>query len=89
MPIPPADGTVRVPTEQVNKLRSATRRTSQLANQLLALSRADARTLQAQALQRVDLKALCEAILETPARRRHRQAHRPGPGRGAGGSVGP
>jgi two-component system, OmpR family, sensor histidine kinase TctE len=58
------DGTVRLRTEQVNKLRGATRRTSQLANQLLALSRADARTLQAQPMQRVDLKELCEAILE-------------------------
>ena len=60
----PADGTVQVPAEQVNKLRGATRRTSQLANQLLALSRADARTLQAQPMQRVELKMLCEAILE-------------------------
>jgi len=59
-----ADGTVRLRTEQVNKLRGATRRTSQLANQLLALSRADARTLQAQPMQRVDLKELCEAMLE-------------------------
>jgi two-component system, OmpR family, sensor histidine kinase TctE len=61
----PADGTVRLRTEQVNKLRGATRRTSQLANQLLALSRADARTMQAQPMQRVDLKELCGAILET------------------------
>jgi len=61
----PADGTVRLRTEQVNKLRGATRRTSQLANQLLALSRADARTMQAQPMQRVDLKELSEAILET------------------------
>lgn len=61
----PDDGTVRLRTEQVNKLRGATRRTSQLANQLLALSRADARTMQAQPEQRVDLKELCEAILET------------------------
>ncbi|HEX9721025.1 MAG TPA: ATP-binding protein [Ramlibacter sp.] len=61
----PADGTVRLRTEQVNKLRGATRRTSQLANQLLALSRADPRTMQAQPMQRVDLKDLCEAILET------------------------
>jgi two-component system, OmpR family, sensor histidine kinase TctE len=60
----PSEGTVRLPTEQVNKLRSATRRTSQLANQLLALSRADARTMQAQPMQRIDLKELCEAILE-------------------------
>ena len=60
----PGDGTVRLPTEQVNKLRSATRRTSQLANQLLALSRADARTLGGQPTQRVDLKELCETILQ-------------------------
>lgn len=58
------DGTVRLRTEQVNKLRGATRRTSQLANQLLALSRADARTMRVQPMQRVDLKALCEAMLE-------------------------
>ena len=50
--------------EQVNKLRGATRRTSQLANQLLALSRADARSMQAQPMQRVDLKGVCEAMLE-------------------------
>ncbi|MEO7392282.1 MAG: ATP-binding protein [Ramlibacter sp.] len=61
----PADGSVRLRTEQVNKLRGATRRTSQLANQLLALSRADARTMQVQPMQRVDLKQLCETILET------------------------
>jgi two-component system sensor histidine kinase TctE len=60
----PGDGTVRLRTEQVNKLRGATRRTSQLANQLLALSRADARTMRAQPMQRVDLKDLCEAMLE-------------------------
>ena len=59
-----ADGTIRVPAEQVNKLRSATRRTSQLANQLLALSRADARAMHSQPTQRVQLKVLCEAILE-------------------------
>jgi two-component system sensor histidine kinase TctE len=60
-----ADGTVRLRTEQVNKLRGATRRTSQLANQLLALSRADARGMQAQPTQRIDLKELCGAILES------------------------
>jgi two-component system, OmpR family, sensor histidine kinase TctE len=60
----PADGTVRLSTEQVNKLRGATRRTSQLANQLLALSRADARGMQGQPMQQVDLKALSEDILE-------------------------
>ncbi|MDB5896562.1 MAG: putative histidine kinase, classic [Ramlibacter sp.] len=57
-------GTLALPIEQVYKLRSATRRTSQLANQLLALSRADARGMQSQPEQRVDLKALCEDTLE-------------------------
>ena len=56
---------ISVLTEQVNKLRGATRRTSQLANQLLALSRADARAMHSQPMQRVQLKDLCEAILET------------------------
>ena len=60
----PAQGTLALPTEQVYRLRSATRRTSQLANQLLALSRADARAMHAQPQQRVDLKALCEDTLE-------------------------
>ncbi len=58
------DGTIHLPTEQVNKLRGATRRTSQLANQLLALSRADAGGMQAQPMQRVDLKELTEHTLE-------------------------
>ena len=49
--------------EQVQRLRDATRRTSQLANQLLALSRADAVSADAQPLQQVDLKDLCETIL--------------------------
>jgi len=60
----PAQDTLALPTEQVYRLRSATRRTSQLANQLLALSRADARAMHAQPQQRVDLKALCEDTLE-------------------------
>lgn len=60
----PAHDTLALPTEQVYKLRSATRRTSQLANQLLALSRADARGMQGQPMQRVDLKSLCEDTLE-------------------------
>jgi two-component system, OmpR family, sensor histidine kinase TctE len=51
--------------DQINKLRNATRRTSQLANQLLALSRADARSAKPQPLQRIDLMQLCEVILET------------------------
>lgn len=58
------DGTVALRAEQVHKLRGATRRTSQLANQLLALSRADARSMQAQPMQRVQLRDLCEAMLE-------------------------
>ncbi|AEG91976.1 sensor histidine kinase [Ramlibacter tataouinensis] len=61
----PDGGTLKLPVEQVEKLRGATRRTSQLANQLLALSRADARSMQAQPLQPVQLKALCEEALES------------------------
>ena len=53
-----------VPASQIEKLRQATRRTSQLAHQLLALSRADARHVQAQKTERVDLKELCENLLE-------------------------
>ena len=60
----PQQATLALPTDQVYKLRSATRRTSQLANQLLALSRADSRGMQAQPEQRVDLKTLCEDTLE-------------------------
>jgi two-component system sensor histidine kinase TctE len=63
--VKPEQGTLDLPTDQVYKLRSATRRTSQLANQLLALSRADARGMQSQPEQRVDLKALCEDTLES------------------------
>ncbi len=49
--------------DQVHRLRDATRRTSQLANQLLALSRADSVSADAQPLQQVDLQELCENIL--------------------------
>lgn len=56
-------GSMRLPVEQVIRLRAACRRTSQLANQLLALSRADATTAASQSMQRVDLRALCEAVL--------------------------
>ncbi len=55
---------INIEATQINHLRDAARRTSQLANQLLALSRADARALDAQPLQRVDLKELCETLLE-------------------------
>ena len=49
---------------QIEQLRDATRRTSQLARQLLALSRADARSAEVQSQQQVDLKELCESMLE-------------------------
>ena len=55
--------TVTLAADTIIKLRSATRRTSQLANQLLALSRADALGSTGQPMQQVDLKELCEAIL--------------------------
>ncbi len=51
--------------DHINNLRAAARRTSQLANQLLALSRADARSVDALPAIQVDLKALCENLLET------------------------
>lgn len=62
-PSPP--NAIYLRADQLNHLRDAARRTSQLANQLLALSRADARSLSAQALERIDLKDLCETMLET------------------------
>ena len=43
-----AQGAIVLGADQIEKLRNATRRTSQLAHQLLALSRADARSLDAQ-----------------------------------------
>lgn len=52
---------ITVSAEQVNALRAAARRTSQLANQLLALSRVEA-TQAHGAVQRVDLAQLCEAV---------------------------
>ena len=48
---------------EIFQLRAATRRTSQLANQLLALSRADAPSLAMESMESVDLQALCEAVL--------------------------
>ena len=57
------DGSVTLSADKIMKLRSATRRTSQLANQLLALSRADALAVTEQPMQLVDLKDLCESIL--------------------------
>ena len=63
-PVDNAQAAITLGADKINHLRDAVRRTSQLANQLLALSRADARSLDAQPLQRVDLKALCETLLE-------------------------
>ena len=56
---------ITLEASQVLKLRQAVRRTSQLANQLLALSRADARSANTQPMQRVDLRQMCEMLLET------------------------
>ena len=58
-----AGGQVLLSAEKITRLRSATRRTSQLANQLLALSRADASRMSSQPAQRVDLRDLCESVL--------------------------
>ncbi|MDO4769500.1 MAG: sensor histidine kinase N-terminal domain-containing protein [Brachymonas sp.] len=56
---------VQLPVEELQRLRQATRRTSQLVHQLLSLSRADAAdTLELQQMQPVDLQALCEEVLE-------------------------
>ena len=59
-----AGGAVRLTSDEWLKLRAATRRTSQLANQLLALSRADSFTHSAQVLQVVDLKNICASVLQ-------------------------
>ncbi|MDZ7938361.1 MAG: ATP-binding protein [Rhodoferax sp.] len=60
-----AQAAITLGADQVLRLRHAARRTSQLANQLLALSRADARSAQNQPVQRVSLQQLCEAVLES------------------------
>jgi two-component system sensor histidine kinase TctE len=60
-----AQAAITLGADQIFKLRQAVRRTSQLANQLLALSRVDARSAQTQPMQRVDLQELCEVMLET------------------------
>ncbi len=63
--VPPGtSGSMLVPVDQIDKLRSATRRTTQLANQLLALSRAEARTTTDQPKEPVDLRRLAESVLE-------------------------
>ena len=59
-----AQGAIGFESLQVQRLRDAARRTTHLANQLLALSRVDARNPAAQSPEHVDLKALCESVLE-------------------------
>jgi len=58
------DRGVRLQADDVRRMRDATRRTSQLAHQLLALSRADAHSLHGQPGAPVDLKALCDTMIE-------------------------
>ena len=54
-----------LPAEHVEQLRKASRRTTQLANQLLALSRVESQLGQGEQKQRVDLQSLCETLLAT------------------------
>lgn len=56
---------IQLQADQVERLRQASRRTSQLAHQLLALSRVGSGLHQDAAPQRVDLKHLCETLLES------------------------
>lgn len=59
------DKNILLSATQADALRQASRRTSQLAHQLLVLSRVDSGLGQGNASQRVDLKSLCEALLES------------------------
>jgi two-component system, OmpR family, sensor histidine kinase TctE len=59
-----AQNAITLGANELIRLRDATRRTSQLATQLLALSRADAHTLGSPAMQSVDLAQLCADVLE-------------------------
>jgi two-component system, OmpR family, sensor histidine kinase TctE len=60
----PAQAAIKLEASEINRLRNATRRTSQLANQLLALSRADAQSAGSQPMHSVDLQAVCASVLE-------------------------
>lgn len=60
-----AKGAITLGADQILRLRHAARRTSQLANQLLALSRADSRSAHNQPVQHVNLQQLCEGVLES------------------------
>ncbi len=59
-----APNAITLRADELIRLRNATRRTSQLATQLLALSRADTHTLSAQPMHSVDLAQLCRDVLE-------------------------
>jgi two-component system, OmpR family, sensor histidine kinase TctE len=59
-----AQGAITLRATELIRLRDATRRTSQLATQLLALSRADAHSMGQAKLQSVDLAKLCVDVLE-------------------------
>ena len=61
---PSAQVHIRLPTEQVIRLRESCRRTSKLANQLLALSRADAGRATPHPKEAVDLKKVSEQVFE-------------------------
>ncbi len=58
-----AQAAISLGANEINHLLSATRRTTQLANQLLALSRADAEATSLQPMQQVDLAELCKEVL--------------------------
>ena len=55
---------LQLPIEDVYKLRDATRRTTDLANQLLVLSRVDAQVARSQPAEMVDLRLLAEDVLQ-------------------------
>jgi two-component system, OmpR family, sensor histidine kinase TctE len=59
-----AQAAITLGAYEINRLRNAARRTSQLANQLLALSRADEYAAASQPLHSVDLRELCASVLE-------------------------
>ncbi len=63
-PIKPTQHAITLRADELIRLRDATRRTSQLATQLLALSRADSHTLGSHEMQNVDLTQLCADVLE-------------------------
>jgi two-component system sensor histidine kinase TctE len=78
-----SDGAVTLPADKIIKLRNATRRTSQLANQLLALSRADASAIRRPAHAARRPEGFVRVHPAAAPGRRHPQGHRPGAGRPA------